>query len=347
MRTRGLSALLILSFAFLAACNEKPGDGAQTDTPSTKKAPRVAFVTNGVASFWTIAQKGAEAAGQATGANVTVHMPAEGISSQKQILEDLVTKGVDGIAVSPIDPANQTELLDMIATRTNLITHDSDAPDSDRLCYVGMDNYTAGRMCGQLVKEALPDGGNVYIFIGRLEQDNAKKRRQGVIDELLDREFQGYDSADAELEGNGYTILDTRTDQFDQNKAKANAEDAIALYPDLDCMVGLFAYNAPNCLEAVAAADKLGQIRIVSFDEQDATLQGIQDGHIQGTVSQNPFEYGYHSVRILKALLDGDETVLPEDGVLEIEPIVVRQADVARFWSELKARMERGRAKER
>ena len=53
--------------------------------------------------------------------------------------------------------------------------------------YVGMDNYRAGRMAGALVKEALPEGGNVVIFIGRLEQDNSKRRRQGTIDEILDR----------------------------------------------------------------------------------------------------------------------------------------------------------------
>jgi ribose transport system substrate-binding protein len=338
MRTRGLSALLILSFAFLAACNEKPGDGAQTDTPSTKKAPRVAFVTNGVASFWTIAQKGAEAAGQATGANVTVHMPAEGISSQKQILEDLVTKGVDGIAVSPIDPANQTELLDMIATRTNLITHDSDAPDSDRLCYVGMDNYTAGRMCGQLVKEALPDGGNVYIFIGRLEQDNAKGRRQGVIDELLDRSIDPdrYDRPDARIEGEKYTILGTSTDQFDRALGKANAEDALSKHPDLDCMVGLFAYNPPLCLAALEQAGKLKTIKVVGFDEADETLQGIKDGTVYATVVQNPYMYGYKSVEILDALARGDDSFIPESGVIEIPARQIRKDNVDEFWADLK-----------
>jgi len=308
----------------------------------------IAFVTNGVDPFWTIAAAGVAAAEAEFGIRCDVREP-EGntINEQQEIVEDLLSRHVEGIAISPIDAENEASLIDEACAKAKVITHDSDAPGTQRLCFIGVDNYAAGRLCGQLVAEALPDGGSIVIFIGRLEQDNSKKRRQGVIDELLGREFAGYDSADAELEGNGYTILDTRTDQFDQNKAKANAEDAIALYPDLDCMVGLFAYNAPNCLEAVAAAGKLGQIRIVSFDEQDATLQGIQDGHIHGTVSQNPFEYGYHSVRILKALLDGDESVLPEDAVLEIEPTVVRQADVAQFWGELRARMESGRAKER
>ncbi len=54
--------------------------------------------------------------------------------------------------------------------------------------YIGMDNYAAGRACGELVKQALPDGGEVMLFIGRLEQDNSKYRRQGVIDVLMDRD---------------------------------------------------------------------------------------------------------------------------------------------------------------
>ncbi len=70
----------------------------------------------------------------------------------------------------------------------NFITQDSDAPNTHRLAYVGMDNYLAGRTCGKLVKEAMPEGGEVMIFVGRLGQLNADLRRQGVIDELLDRD---------------------------------------------------------------------------------------------------------------------------------------------------------------
>jgi ribose transport system substrate-binding protein len=51
-----------------------------------------------------------------------------------------------------------------------------------------MDNYTAGRLCGELIKEAMPEGGSVMIFVGRLGQLNARQRRQGVIDELLERD---------------------------------------------------------------------------------------------------------------------------------------------------------------
>jgi ribose transport system substrate-binding protein len=119
------------------------------------------------------------------------------------MIEDLISRGVQGIAVSPIDAKNQVALLNQAAEKTRLITHDSDAPDANRLVYIGMDNYLAGRMCGELVREALPQGGKVMLFIGRLEQDNARLRRQGVIDAVLGREPDStrYDPPDTVLEG--------------------------------------------------------------------------------------------------------------------------------------------------
>ena len=126
--------------------------------------------------FWTIAGVGVHKAGADLGVNTDVLMPAEGIPDQKRIIEDLVTRKIDGIAVSPIDPTNQTELLNQAAAQTLLVTHDSDAPAANRLVYIGMSNYDAGRLCGKLVKEACPRAATA-IFIGRLEQDNAKLRR--------------------------------------------------------------------------------------------------------------------------------------------------------------------------
>ena len=242
----------------LTACNKpadsaasSASDGANGTSSSGGKKRKIAFVSNGVASFWTIASAGVKAAGEKFGVDAQTLMPVEGISDQKRMIEDLLTKGVDGIAVSPIDPANQTDLLNTAARRAKVLTHDSDAPNSDRLVYIGMDNYKAGRMCGDLVREAMPKGGTVMIFIGRLEQDNSKRRRQGTIDAILGRPENpaNYDAPGTVLEGNGFKILGTLTDQFDRAKGKANAEDALAKYPDLNCRVGLFAYYPPLLLE--------------------------------------------------------------------------------------------------
>ena len=314
---------------------------AGTASSSASERPKVAYVTNGVASFWVIAESGVQQGGQEFDADVEVLMPAEGISDQKRMIEDLLTKGVDGIAVSPIDPENQTELLNKAAKYTHLITHDSDAPDADRKCYIGMDNYLAGRMCGDLVKEAMPVGGKLAIFVGRLEQDNARRRRQGVIDSILERPVDAtrFDPPDAEIKEGKWHIVGTYTDQFDRAQGKANAEDAMSRHPDLDGMVGLFAYNPPLMLEALKQGDKLGKIKVIAFDEADETLQGIQDGTVHGTVVQNPFEYGRQSVRVLAGLSRGQslqDLDIPDDGFLNIEARKIRKDNVEEFWAELK-----------
>jgi len=346
--------LLAVCVALLAACGgsetpkteeaAKPAAEApktEAPAPAEKGDIQLAYVTNGIDPFWTIAAAGVKKAEADLGVTCQVLMPPKGVVDQVRMIETALVNGVDGIALSPIDAANQADFINKISETTNVITQDSDAPDSDRLCFVGMDNYKAGRAAGELVKEALPDGGKVMIFVGRLEQLNSQQRRQGVIDELLDRPMQELGamavSAPGEvLKGDKYEIVDTRTDNFDYAKAKSNAEDAITSIPDLACMVGLFAYNIPSCLSAVKGAGKEGQIKLVSFDEQDDTLQGIIDGTVHGTVSQQPYLYGYESVRILAGLAKGDKSVLPEGGFLEVPIVVVRKDNVDGFWKELK-----------
>lgn len=342
-----------LAVAVAAVCMAGCGPGAADSAAPPQAAqatrsggqPKFALITNGVASFWNVATAGVRAAELEHGVRCDVLMPQDN-ADQKRMVEDLLARGVDGIAISPIDADNQTQLLNEACRHTTLITQDGDAPESDRLCYVGMDNYVAGRMGGQLVKEALPDGGNVIIFVGRLEQINARLRRQGIIDELLDRaeDRSRYDPPSEIIRGEKFTILDTRTDHLDPGKAKAQAEDAIARFPELDCMVGLFAYNPPQCLAAIEEAGKLDRIRVVGFDEEDATLHGIAEGKIHGTVVQNPYEYGRQSVRILAALASGDRSVIPPGEFLDIPAQQIRRDNVEQFRADLAAKMQAAQA---
>ncbi len=300
----------------------------------------LAYVTNGIDPFWTIAAAGVKAAAKDLDVNAEVLMPPKGVVDQKRMMENALARGIDGLAISPIDAANQVAFINQAAKVTNVITQDSDAPDANRLCFIGMDNYKAGREAGKLIKEVIPDGGKVMIFVGRLEQLNAQQRRQGVIDELIDAPMQDGNNLNVSppstpIKGEKYEIISTLTDNFDYAKAKSNAEDAMAANPDLACMVGLFAYNIPNCLQAVEGAGKLNQIKMVSFDEADDTLAAIAAGTVHGTVSQQPFEYGYQSIRILKGLAQGDASVLPEGGTLEVPVVLVRKANVEEFTAKL------------
>jgi ribose transport system substrate-binding protein len=284
-------------------------------------AKRLAFITNNAADFWTIARKGTEKADNEL-ADVTVEFRlGDGTAAaQKRIVDDLLAKGVEGIAISPVDPANQTAMLNDAAKQALVFTHDSDAPDSKRECYVGTDNVAAGRQAAALIKEALPNGGKIALFVGKLDARNAQERLQGIKEAIA---------------GTGIDIIDVRTDDTDQVRAKANVSEMLVGHPDVAALVGLWSYNGPAILNAVRDAGKIGQVKIIAFDEDDETLTGVKSGAIVGTIVQQPFEFGYQSITLLAKALKGDRSGIPASHQVFIPTMPIRQNNVDEFRTKL------------
>ncbi len=307
------AALPALVLVAVAGCGGSPSSG--------ERKLRLAFVANTSANFWTLARRGTEEAARHAGnVEVLFRMPATGSAAeQQQLLDDLLAAGVDGIAVSPVDAANQTAALDQIARRTLLITHDSDAPASRRRCYIGTDNVAAGRQAGEMLREALPRGGKVMVFVGKKDAQNARERLAGLQEALA---------------GSGIEILDVRTDDADPVRAQKNAEDALVRHPDLAGMVGLWAYNGPAILHAVRAAGKVGHVRIVCFDEEADVLQGIAEGAIHGTVVQQPYEFGKQTILRMARYLRGDTSALSPERIV-VPTIKIQRHNVAEFQARL------------
>lgn len=308
----------------------------------TSGKPRVAFVSNNPESFWTIAKAGADKAGDEFGVEVLFKMPTSGDASvQKEVIDTVVNQGVKAVAVSVIDPKNQSKYLDEIAGKVKLLTVDNDAPATRRVAYIGTDNYQAGRAVGKLVKEAMPEGGTVAIFVGQLEALNARQRRQGVIDELAGNDAPKdvndfTPTPEGELAMGKYKLYKkTYLDQPEgARKARENAVDALAQIPATEnlCMVGLWAYNPPMCLSAVQDKvkdkDRLARIKIVGFDEDATTLNGIKEGSVYATVVQDPYGFGYESVKLMAALARGDDSGVPKGGVNFVpHRVIVKEAD--------------------
>jgi ribose transport system substrate-binding protein len=339
---RRMYFLPVFLVGIMGGCSNQPAKsagpssgGPGASATSNRDRPTVAFVTNNPFEFWAIARKGTEKAAKEFNVEVAFRMPPQGSGTeQRQIVEDLLVQGVKGIAVSPIDPANQAEFFDEVAEKASLITQDSDLPKgSKRLCFLGTNNYEAGKAAGKLVKEALPDGGRIAIFVGSMDAQNAIDRRQGILDELA-----GKENAEGPDLGN-YTLIDTYTDDSKQEVCKNKAEDALVQHgedPEKLCLVGLWAYNPPAMLAAVKDHGLAGKVKLVAFDENEETLQGINDGHIVGTVVQQPFEFGYQAVKMLTSLAKGDKSVVPENGLHYIDYKVIKPENVEAFHEELR-----------
>jgi len=307
----------ILSALFLAAgCkNQTANQGGKTK--------KLAFVTNNASDFWTIARKGTEkASAEFKDISVEFKIPGEGTAAdQRRVLDDLVAEGIDGIAVSPVDPANQTDQINALAKQTLLITQDSDAPTSNRAVYVGTNNVDAGKQAGKLIKEALPNGGKIVLFVGKVDAQNAKERAQGIKEALA---------------GSNVEILDTRTDDTDHTRAKSNAADALVKYPDVAALVGLWSYNGPAIYNAVKESNKVGKVKIICFDEEDETLAGVKDGAIYGTIVQQPFEFGYQAIKLMRGILNGDKSGIPESKQIFVPTLEIKRENVDDFAAKLK-----------
>ncbi|MCI0662378.1 MAG: substrate-binding domain-containing protein, partial [Acidobacteria bacterium] len=229
---------------FVLSCSSSPPE----KPPKTKKT--LTFITNASSPFWTIVKKGIDKAdAELPNLEVKYKIPFSGKSTeQERYINEAVQTDSDAIAISPIDPVAQKELINEMSKKVLFITHDSDAPDSDRAFYLGADNREAGHEAGKLLKKALPQGGKVMVFVGKSELENSQDRFAGLKEEL---------------EGSKIVVLGLKTDNNDLTVAKDNAAEALKNNPDLAGMVGLWSYNGPAILESVKAANKTGKVKIV------------------------------------------------------------------------------------
>jgi ribose transport system substrate-binding protein len=288
------------------------------------KTLKLAFVTNNASEFWKIASNGVHKYEREGKVQVDIKMPPNGKpEEQNQILENLVSQGYDAIAVSVIAPKDQTTVLNNVAAKTKLITFDSDAADSNRLLYVGTINYEAGQKLGGQIVSLLPDGGKMAVFVGTFSADNARERLRGIEDAI---------------KGHNIEIVERREDQTDRNTARTNVEAVLNARPDVNLVCGLWSYNGPAIALALEGSGKKGKVLAAVFDEEDGTLKGIQNGTIQVTVVQHPFEMGYRSAKWMHELATNFEQAkakIPPDKIDNTGIEVINKDNVADFEKRL------------
>ncbi len=288
--------------------------------------PELVFVVNGASDFWKIAEAGVnKAQEELPDYELQFKYPEQAAAAiQQRLMDDLVAAGVSAIMVSAVDPATSTEALNRIGEQVPLFTTDSDAPDSNRIAYIGSSNVELGKDAGALMLKALPDGGQCMGFVGLPGADNARERVEGI---------------QAAIAGSKVELIDVRGDDIDQTRAKRNVEDALAANPDLDCMVGIYSYNTPRIYEVLKESGKLGEIKIIGFDEDPITLGGVREGTIVGTVVQDPYQWGYQGMKLMADYLQGNTSEIPADGLIIVPGQVIEPSNVDAFEEELKVRI--------
>jgi ribose transport system substrate-binding protein len=108
-------------------------------------------------------------------------------------------------------------------------------------------------------------------------------------------------------------------------------------------VTGLFEYNSTLAVEVLRQTGKQGKVQLAAFDEGADVIAGIKEGFVLGTVVQDPYGYGFESVRVLQAFTKGDMSMVPEDGVINIPAKVIRKDNAESFWKDLKAKIKAGK----
>jgi ribose transport system substrate-binding protein len=239
-----------------------------------------------------------------------------GGDEQVQVVNDLITKKVDGIAVSPANAAAMGKALEA-AKKANIpvLTWDSDLLEKDkglRVAYVGTYNYDIGVNLAKLAQQIKPKGGTICIQSGGAAAANHNERMQGIRDTLA-----GAKSSSApgnKLTGqNGWKEIDgcpLYTDD-DFPRAVQQMEDILGKNPQLDAFIptGGFPQFIPQAYRKVAEKYKSridsGSLALVVADTLPVQMDLMKAGLSKGQVGQRPFEMGYKTMMFLKDMKDG------------------------------------------
>jgi len=239
-----------------------------------------------------------------------------GGDEQAQIVSDLVSKKVDGIAVSPANaPAIAAALQGAGPAKIPVLTWDSDLLPKDkaeRLAYVGTHNYEIGVNLAKLAMQIKPKGGTICIQSGGAAAANHNERMQGIRDTLSGKKSD--ESPGVRLTGqNGWTEVAGcplyTNDDFPLSVQQM--EDILGKYPNLDAFIptGGFPQFVPDAYEKVASKykDKIasGALALVVADTLPVQIDLMKKGLSAGQVGQRPFEMGYKAMYFLKDIKDG------------------------------------------
>jgi ribose transport system substrate-binding protein len=239
-----------------------------------------------------------------------------GGDEQVQVVNDLISKKVDGIAVSPANAAAMGKALEG-AKKAGIpvLTWDSDLLEKDkalRLAYVGTHNYEIGVNLAKLAQQIKPKGGTICIQSGGAAAANHNERMQGIRDTLAGAKSD--QAPGARLTGqNDWREVEGcplyTNDDFPLSVQQM--EDTLGKYPQLDAFIptGGFPQFIPQAYRKVAEKYKAridnGSLALVVADTLPVQLDLLKAGLSKGQVGQRPFEMGYKTMFFLKDIKDG------------------------------------------
>jgi ribose transport system substrate-binding protein len=295
---------LLASAAVLAGCGRR-----------TRKI--IAVIPKGTSHlFWMSVRSGALSAGQEFGVDIDWNGPNQETeySRQIEIMDSMIARHVDGIAVAACDRKSLTASLNRASAAGIPVTvFDSGVDGDNYMSFVATDNLEAGRLAARTLAELLHGRGKVAMVMHAPGSFSTMDREKG-FSEVMQKEFPRIE------------IVASQYGMSDRSKAMAAAENILTAHPDLN---GLFASAEPSSVGtalAIKSRGLSGKVKFVSFDSSDGLMEDLKGGTIDAMVVQDPFKIGFTAVKTLVDKLHGQTP--PKK--IDLAAQVVRREDLTK-----------------
>lgn len=307
-----LGFILTGSIAVFAGGQQEGGE----DQPVFVMVPKL------VHPFYEPCIEGFHDAGAKYGVKTEVESPPKfDISLQVKVIEDLIARGVDGIAISAVDNKGLVAVIqEAVDAGITVICFDADAPDANRACYIGTVNEAAGYAAGEYMFDLMGGKGNAAIL-------------QGGLAPNLNQRQEGFRKAAAKTDVEIVAFEDFQADlAMGVNKTEALLE----AYPDLDAIFGVSAYGPVAPATVLKEQGRIGDIIVGGFDDLPETITGIKEGSVQFCLVQKAYKMGWISVEKLIDLRAGKS--VPD--VIDTGIIIVTKDNVDSYMAQVKAEVQ-------
>jgi ribose transport system substrate-binding protein len=275
--------LVLLAAAWLAGCNQN-------------KRKTIGVIPKATSHlFWVAVERGAKQAGQEFNVDIDYNgaQSETDYSRQIQILDSMVARRVDGIAVAATESKALMGPIDR-AMKAGIPTtvFDSGIEGDSYLSFVATNNFEGGQLAARELAKLTGGKGKVGLLMNAPGSNSTMDREKG-FEEVLAKEFP-----DLKIVARQYGMSD-------RAKSRSAAENMLTAHADL---VGIFASAEPASVGAslaIKARNLTGKVKLVAFDSSESMVEDLKGGVIQAMVVQDPRKMGFEAVRTVVDKLAG------------------------------------------
>ncbi len=213
---------------------------------------------------------------------------------QAQIIESLIERKVDGIAISVNDADALKETIDeAVNAGIPVVTFDSDAPKSKRISFYGTNNPGSGKTMGEYLVKYMGTKGTIALLMGTPGAPNLEERKNGLLDYL--KQYPDI------------KVVATEYCYDDVNQGVSKMEAVLQAHPDLKGWVLIGGWGIFTPVPGPFAAKKPGDLTVIAFDALPEELDYVRQNYAQALIGQKLWGWGYESVRMLKEIKEGKQ----------------------------------------